>query len=85
MSMAGPLGGAGARDPVAPTINAKKYRRWALGGGVGDPRAPSINAKKRRGGNQKVCCDLHRHDRQKVILLIDPIFHAVSSVMPDDP
>jgi hypothetical protein len=25
----GPLGGVGGRHPGAPTINAKKYRRWA--------------------------------------------------------
>jgi hypothetical protein len=29
--------------------------------------------------------DMHRHDRQKVILLTDLILPALSSVMADDP
>jgi hypothetical protein len=32
-----------------------------------------------------VRCGLHRHDRQKVILLMGPILPALSSVMDDDP
>jgi hypothetical protein len=39
--------GGDARDPRAPTINAKKRRRWApLGGGDGDLGVPIINTKK---------------------------------------
>jgi hypothetical protein len=40
--MAGPLGG-GARDPGAPTINAKNIDDGPLGGADGDPGAPTIN------------------------------------------
>jgi hypothetical protein len=31
---------------------------------------------------QNVCCDLHRHDRQKVILLTGLILPAFSSIVP---
>jgi hypothetical protein len=42
-----PLGGAGARGPGAPIMNAKKHRRRAPGGvRAGGPGAPTINAKK---------------------------------------
>jgi hypothetical protein len=34
-------------------------------------------------GIRKVHCDLHSHDRQKVILLTDLL--ALSSIMADDP
>jgi hypothetical protein len=36
-------------------------------------------------GIQKVCCDLHKYDRQKVILLTGPSLSALSSAMVDDP
>jgi hypothetical protein len=43
--MVGPLGGAGAIDPGAPTINANKRRRRAPLGGAGaiDLGVPTIN------------------------------------------
>jgi hypothetical protein len=46
----GPLRGAGAGDPGASTINAKKHRRRAPLGDAeaGDPEALTINAKKHR-------------------------------------
>jgi hypothetical protein len=47
--MAGPLGGAGAGDLGAPTINVRNVDGGLPGGaGAGDPGAPTINAKKRR-------------------------------------
>jgi hypothetical protein len=52
-----------------------------------DDRPPS----PRRGGGgspsgSKICViNLHRHDRQKVILLMCPILPALSPVMVDDP
>jgi hypothetical protein len=36
-------------------------------------------------GIRKVHCDLHMHDRQKIILITGPILPALISVMADDP
>jgi hypothetical protein len=36
-------------------------------------------------GIRNVRYDLHRHDRQKVIILTGPILHALSFVMANDP
>jgi hypothetical protein len=70
-----PLAGADG-DPGVPTINVKKHQRQAPWPPWGF-RSPS--------GIQKLSCDLHRYDRQKVILLTCPILPALSSVMADDP
>jgi hypothetical protein len=119
-----PLGGAGAEDPGAPTINAKKHRRRAPGGAeAGDPEASTINVKMStvgplggaeagdlgaptisvkniddmppweapvggsgpHPGSKRCVINLHRHDRQKVILLTSPILSALSSIMAHDP
>jgi hypothetical protein len=72
----GPLGGVGAGDPGASTINAKKRRRRV-------PR-PSRGVWS-PSGVRKVSHDLHRHDRQKVILLMGPSLPALSFAMADDP
>jgi hypothetical protein len=73
------LGGVRAGDPTLPTINAKKCRRWAPWphGGVrgSDPHL----------GSERCVVNLHRHDRQKVILLTSPILLTLSSVMADNP
>jgi hypothetical protein len=55
--MAGGLGGTGAVDPGAPTINAKKHRQRApLGGAVaGDLGAPVINSKKHQWWPPRRC------------------------------
>jgi hypothetical protein len=39
----------------------------------------------RHPGSKRRVVDLHRHDRQKIILLMGPILPAISSVMADDP
>jgi hypothetical protein len=50
MSMTGPLGGARAGDPGAPTINAVKTLTVVplSSAGAGDPRASTIKARKHR-------------------------------------
>jgi hypothetical protein len=101
--IAGPLGGAEARDPGAPTINAKKHRwrgPWEavpeiwerppsmlknVDSGPPGPRGGGGGLVRLLSGIRKVCCDMHRHDRQKVIILMGSILPALSSVMADDP
>jgi hypothetical protein len=80
-------------------INVKKYRRRApwevLPENLG---VPTINARNVDGGPprppwgirspsgiRKVRCDLHRHNRQKVIWITGPILIALSSIMVNDP
>jgi hypothetical protein len=41
----GPIGGARAVDPGAPTINVKNVDDAPLAGADGDSRAPTINVK----------------------------------------
>jgi hypothetical protein len=73
-----PLGGAGAGDPGALTINVKKHRRrapWEAPAGGSSPHP----------GSKRCVVNMHRHDRKKVILLTGPILSALSSVMAHDP
>jgi hypothetical protein len=72
---------AGSREVLtenlgASTINVKNIDSGPLGPreGVQSPF-----------GIRKVYCDLHSHDRQKVILLTGLILLALSSIMVDDP
>jgi hypothetical protein len=95
----GPMESARAGDLDVSTINARKHHRQApLAGADGDSGAPTINVKKCRrrpswppwgfrspSGIRKERCDLHRHDRQKIILLMGLILPALSFVMADDP
>jgi hypothetical protein len=76
--MAGPLGGAGASDPGASTINVKNIDG-------GPPRRPPQGGSSPHPGSKGCVVNLHRHDRQKVILLTCPILSALGSVMPHDP
>jgi hypothetical protein len=60
----GPLGGAGAEDLGAPTINTKKHRRRPPGGAKAeDPGAPTINAKKCRRWAPKEVSELVIQER----------------------
>jgi hypothetical protein len=74
----GSPGGAGAEDPGAPTINAKK-RRWRA------PGRPPQGGSDPHPGSKRCVVNLYRHDTQKVILLIGSILSALSSVMAHDP
>jgi hypothetical protein len=74
-----PLGGAETEDLGAPTINAKKRRRQA-------PERPTSQGGSGPHPGSKMCVvNLHRHDRQKVILLMGPILSSLSYVMSRDP
>jgi hypothetical protein len=50
-----PLGGAGAGDAEALTINIKMSTTRPLGGADGDPGAPTINVKNIDGGPPGKC------------------------------
>jgi hypothetical protein len=50
----------------------------------GEPLGPHRGIQS-PSGIRKVCCDLHRHDRQKVILLLGSSLPAFSFAMADDP
>jgi hypothetical protein len=75
----GPLRGVGPGDPRAPTINVKNV----------DDRHPSPHRGEggfsSHPGSKRCVVSLHRHDRQKVILLTGLILPAPSSIMADDP
>jgi hypothetical protein len=72
----GLLRGVRAGDSGAPTINAKNID--------GEPPGPHGEIQS-PSDIRKMCCDLHKHDRQKAILLIGHILPALSYVMADDP
>jgi hypothetical protein len=50
------------------------------------PLAPrGVRGSDPHSGSERCVVNLHRHDRQKVILLTSPILHTLSSVMADNP
>jgi hypothetical protein len=77
--MADPLGGPGVGDPGTPTINVKN-----IDGGHPGPRRGGGGSGP-HPGSKRCVVNLHRHDRQKVILLTGPILPALSSVVANDP
>jgi hypothetical protein len=47
--------------------------------------APTGRGSSPHPGSKRCIVKLHRHDRQKVILLMGPILPALSSIMADEP
>jgi hypothetical protein len=73
--MVGPLGGVRTGDPGAPTINVKNIDDGHPGPHGGSGPHP---------GYKRCVVNLHRHDRQKVILLTGLILPTLCSVMAEN-
>jgi hypothetical protein len=74
----GSRGGVEAGDPGVPTINVKNVDDRPLG------RPPQGGGSGPHPGSKRCVVNLHRHDRQKVILLTGPTIPALGPVMADD-